>query len=123
MELPDTLKEKLALWSNHGRVFRVDDELFGEASWAAVLEGQGIHPRGYDPLADAYPGAKLREVLPRIRAAIARGASAMPAHGRFVASCVEGGAAPAPIVRPQSPSGAFTLSPPRAPSPPLGSAR
>ena len=102
MELPDSLAEKLALWGRHGRVFRIDDELFGEASWTAVLLGQGCHPAGYDPLADAYPAAKLREVLPRMRSAIARGAQAMPAHQDYIAACLAEGAAPPPMARPQA---------------------
>src|SRR3546814_13123642 len=52
MPIPDTLAEKLAMWRRHGRVFRVDDELFSESSWVAVLEGQGFPPERYDPLAD-----------------------------------------------------------------------
>jgi tryptophan halogenase len=85
MELPDTLNEKLALWRNHGRVFRVEDELFGESSWVAVLDGQGVQPRGYDPLADAMPAERLHALLPKIRAAVARGAEAMPRHEDFIA--------------------------------------
>ncbi|MGK6356779.1 tryptophan halogenase family protein [Sphingomonas sp. DT-207] len=86
MEIPDSLKEKLALWRNHARVFRVDEELFAETSWIAVLEGQGVQPRGYDPLADTMPAEKLHDLLPRIRAAIARGAEAMPRHEDFIAA-------------------------------------
>ncbi|MDB5669326.1 MAG: tryptophan 7-halogenase [Alphaproteobacteria bacterium] len=125
MAVPDTLTEKLDLWRNHGRIFRIDDELFGEASWAAVLTGQGINPRGYDPLADAYPSAKLASVMPRMRAAIAAGARAMPRHADFVAECLAGGSAPAPVLRSQSTAGAFTLSPSRAPDAvhPIGIAR
>src|SRR3546814_3923993 len=58
MPIPDTLAEKLAMWRRHGRVFRVDDELFIESSWVAVLEGQGFPPERYDPLADALPPEK-----------------------------------------------------------------
>jgi tryptophan halogenase len=116
MELPDTLKEKLALWRRHGRIFRMDDELFGEASWAAVLEGQGLHPQSHDPLADAYPAARLRTVLPNIRAAITRGAEAMPGHAEFLAACLAGGAAPPAVVRSPPAAGSFSLSPPRDPA-------
>jgi tryptophan halogenase len=85
MPIPDTLQEKYDLWRHHARVFRVEDELFDVTSWVAVLEGQGIPPRGYDPLADAMPAEKLHALLPRIRAAIARGADAIPAHEDFIA--------------------------------------
>ncbi|NML04787.1 tryptophan halogenase family protein [Sphingomonas sp. G-3-2-10] len=85
MPIPDTLQEKYDLWRHHARVFRIEDELFDVTSWVAVLEGQGIPPRGHDPLADAMPAEKLHALLPRIRAAIARGAGAMPTHEDFIA--------------------------------------
>ncbi len=100
MALPDTLQEKLALWRNHARLFRIDDELFGESSWLAVLDGQEIPPRGYDPLADAVPLEKLRTLLPRIRAAIGRGAQAMPRHAEFIAGNCAYDAVPAPLGSP-----------------------
>ncbi len=111
MALPDTLQEKLDLWRNHGRVFRIEDELFGESSWVAVLHGQGIEPRGYDPLADAMPAEKLRATLPRIREAIARGVAAMPSHADFIARNCAMGSLPGPaLVQPASRMGGFTLS-------------
>ena len=50
MELPATLQRKIDLWCSNGRIFREDDELFSEESWIQVFLGQGIVPRGYDPL-------------------------------------------------------------------------
>jgi tryptophan halogenase len=109
MDVPDTLKEKYALWSHHGRVFRIEDELFGESSWVAVLEGQGLRPRGYDPLADAMPTERLHTLLPRIRAAIARGAEAMPRHEDFIAEhcAYDDGVAPKAF---EPGRGSFTLT-------------
>src|SRR3546814_17376545 len=83
MPIPDTLAEKLAMWRRHGRVLRVDDELFSESSWVAVLEGQGFPPESYDPLPDALPPEKL-DRLPAIGAAIARWVPAMTEHGAYL---------------------------------------
>ncbi|HVJ01113.1 MAG TPA: tryptophan halogenase family protein [Sphingomonas sp.] len=115
MDVPDTLKEKLALWRNHARVFRVDEELFAETSWIAVLQGQGMHPRGYDPLAGEMPSEKLHELLPRIRAAIARGADAMPRHEDFIARHCAPGAPAARGPAPAASRAAFSLAPARGP--------
>jgi tryptophan halogenase len=109
MSLPDTLEEKLALWRRHGRVFRVDDELFGESSWVAVLEGQGIKPSGYDPLADSMDTEKLHTLLPRIRSAIQRGAEAMPRHEDFIAEHCAWDPAAAPV-KPAPGRGHFSLT-------------
>ncbi|RIA36715.1 tryptophan halogenase [Hephaestia caeni] len=107
MPIPDTLAEKLAMWRRHGRVFRVDDELFGEPSWVAVLEGQGFPPERYDPLADALPPEKLAR-LPAIRAAIARGVAAMPEHGAYLAGAGTIGTAPPRAVPPDTLAGLVT---------------
>jgi tryptophan halogenase len=69
MEVPDSLKHKIALFREHGRVFRYNEELFDVPSWIAVMLGQGIVPERYDPLVDAMPD---REVL-RMMAELGRG--------------------------------------------------
>jgi tryptophan halogenase len=82
--LPEGLARKLALFRAQGRLFRYEDELFSRASWLAVLLGQGILPRTYDPLADTLPDEEVRGTLARMRAFIARTAEKMPRHGDFV---------------------------------------
>jgi tryptophan halogenase len=85
MEIPDTLRGKLDLFRNRALVFRMDDELFLEPSWSAVLMGQGIMPRAYDPLADATDSATLQGALKHMRDAVRRTAEAMPTHAEFIA--------------------------------------
>ncbi len=53
MDIPETLQQKLDLFRSNGRVYRINGELFAEASWFQVMFGQGLRPRGYHPLADA----------------------------------------------------------------------
>ena len=50
MDVPETLQRKIDLWMANGRIFREDEELFAEESWIQVFIGQGMIPRGYDPL-------------------------------------------------------------------------
>jgi tryptophan halogenase len=56
------------------------EELFRDASWFAVLMGQGRQPEDYNPLIDSIPSeenrAHLRQVKEEIRQAVAR----MPDH-------------------------------------------
>jgi tryptophan halogenase len=85
MTLPDTLAEKLALWRARGRFFRYDDELFDTANWVAVLYGQGVHPDGWDPVADALDADRVADALGRMRAMVAGAVAAMPTHAEFLA--------------------------------------
>jgi tryptophan halogenase len=59
MSVPDSLEHKIALFREHGRVFRYNDELFELPSWVAVMLGQQIVPKSYDPLVDGLPDNEL----------------------------------------------------------------
>jgi tryptophan halogenase len=85
MPIPETLRGKLDLFRNRSLVFRVDDELFLEPSWIAVLMGQGIMPRSYDPLADGTERTTLEKILLNMRETVRRTAELMPTHGEFIA--------------------------------------
>jgi tryptophan halogenase len=90
--IPDTLRNKLDLFRNRSLVFRVDDELFLEPSWVAVLMGQGILPSSYDPVADATDAATLERLMRNMRDAIRRACDAMPTHAQFIAmNCAAAG--------------------------------
>ena len=41
---PTRFEHKIALFREHGRVFRYNEELFDVPSWIAVMLGQGIDP-------------------------------------------------------------------------------
>jgi len=85
MAIPDTLRGKLDLFRNRSLVFRMDDELFLEPSWTAVLMGQGIVPTAYDPLADATDAQTLERIMGNMRDAVRRACESMPTHAEFIA--------------------------------------
>jgi tryptophan halogenase len=60
------------------------DELFKDASWFAVLIGQGHQPRDYNPLVDTMNAEENAAYLRRIKASIQMAASKMPAHESFL---------------------------------------
>ena len=60
MDVPDTLKEKVEIFRANGQIFREEDELFTETSWAAVMMGQGITMGGHNAMADALDPGTLR---------------------------------------------------------------
>jgi tryptophan halogenase len=100
MEIPDTLRRKMDLFSANGRVFREDDELFTEESWIQVFLGQGVIPRGYDPLVRVHADDDIAEYLGNIETVIGKCLNVMPSHADFVANtCL----AP-PLATPKIPS-------------------
>ena len=85
MDVPDSLKRKIELWRSKGRVFREGHELFGTASWVAVLLGQGIVPTEPEPAAGAIDVTMAADALDKMRLSYQRMAEHMPAHADFVA--------------------------------------
>jgi tryptophan halogenase len=85
MAVPDSLAAKLALWRSKGRLFREGRELFGTASWVAVLLGQGLVPEEQEPAANALDPAMIADALDKMHLSYRRMAEHMPAHGDFVA--------------------------------------
>jgi tryptophan 7-halogenase len=92
MEVPDSLASKLDLWRTKGRLFREGRELFGTASWVAVLLGQGIVPEEQEPAANAIDPAMIADALDKMRLSYSRMAEHMPTHADFVAkACAAAG--------------------------------
>ena len=85
MEVPATLQRKWDLFAANGRVFREDDELFTEESWIQVFLGQGVIPRGYDPLVDIKSESQVAQYLGNIESVVGKCVAVMPTHADFVA--------------------------------------
>jgi tryptophan halogenase len=84
MQLPEGLIHKEEHFSRSGRIVLSSDELFKEASWFAVLVGQGHQPQDYNPLIDAINSAENLAYLRRIRETVRTTASKMPDHVSFL---------------------------------------
>ncbi|MFA6118052.1 MAG: tryptophan halogenase family protein [Sphingomonas sp.] len=84
MDVPDTLAAKIEMFRHSGRLIERDKDLFHEASWLAVLLGQGISPERYDTLAEVVPLNEARAVLGGMRKVIATTAAGMPGHAQFI---------------------------------------
>ena len=84
MSVPDTLKHRIELFAQTGRVFRPADGLFAENSWVQVLMGQGITPLAYHPVADKMGLAELNAFMGGIRSDIEHRLQRMPKHQDYV---------------------------------------
>ena len=84
IELSDRLAEKYRVFHAYGRTFRENDELFNDTSWFAVMIGQLMRPRTYDPVADIMPVEETRRRLKHIAEAVHNSAEYMPTHKQFI---------------------------------------
>jgi tryptophan halogenase len=84
MEIPETLRAKMELFASHGRVVRIDNELFSEVAWTQVMLGQGLLPRGHHPLAEVIDDTETHAYLEGVREVIRRCVEVMPDQGRFI---------------------------------------
>jgi tryptophan halogenase len=86
MDVPASLKEKLALYRASGRIVRRGDELFSEVGWLQVMHGQGIRPAAHHPLADALDENEVVAYLDDVKGVVQRCVAQMPSHAEFVAA-------------------------------------
>lgn len=86
MEIPDSLKHKMELFKESGRLFREQDDLFIESSWLQVLIGQGIMPKDYHPIANNMSESHIIETLEKIKKIKQEPISKLPSHDEFIKS-------------------------------------
>ncbi|MDR6990569.1 tryptophan 7-halogenase [Luteimonas sp. 3794] len=86
MPIPDSLRHRIELFRETGRVFHVPTELFAENSWIQVMMGQGIYPREYHRSADLMGDAELKGFLDGIRQDVERTLRQLPPHMEYVRS-------------------------------------
>jgi tryptophan 7-halogenase len=84
MEIPESLQRKIDLFAGRGRLFRYEDELFSDTNWTAVMIGQGLIPRGYDPLADSVPDVPMKRMLAQMGQSFRQAADRMPTHEDYI---------------------------------------
>lgn len=85
MSIPISLQRRIDLFTNRGRIVEDQYDLFKTASWVAVMAGQGIQPKGYDPIAENKPQQRLLGLLQEMRKAYREASRAMPSHAEFIA--------------------------------------
>lgn len=84
MEVPESLKHRIELFRQAGRVFKVPTELFGENSWIQVMLGQGLIPEQYHPIVNMMDDQELEQFLTGIHGNVGRLVSQLPQHQQFI---------------------------------------
>ena len=80
MTVPPSLQHRIDLFRETGRVFRSPNELFGEASWTAVMFGQGLEPEQYHPIVNMMEEKELEEFLKGIESSVGNMVRSLPEH-------------------------------------------
>lgn len=84
MDVPDTLTEKVEIFKANGQIFREEDELFTDTSWAAVMMGQGIEMGGHNPMAESIDGPDARKEIDEMERSIRFLVQQMPGHADYL---------------------------------------
>jgi tryptophan 7-halogenase len=86
MDVPDSLRAKMALFEAGGRLWKDAEDLFREASWVQVMIGQGLMPKGYHAMADRLSSDQLQRMMRDLKAIIAKAEGSLPSHADFIAA-------------------------------------
>ena len=84
MTIPDSLAERIALFTENAQAYQATDDLFRIDSWVQVMLGQRIRPKSHHAMAMMMGTTHLREALGDLKANIARAVAGMPAHQSFL---------------------------------------
>jgi tryptophan 7-halogenase len=82
--MPDTLKLRWDMYRETANIATAPGELFRDASWFAVFNGQGVTSATYHPFADIPGDAELARRLDLISGDVRKRVNAMPAHDDFI---------------------------------------
>ena len=80
---PD-LARRIAQFEDSGRIYEETGDVFGTASWLAVMHGQGIEARGANPLIAKLPLERIDSIITQIGVTIRHAVASMPTHEEFI---------------------------------------
>ncbi len=84
MEIPESLRETIALFRDSARILPRCDELFTTVSWAQVMIGQRLTPRTYPPSIDRLTDAELKQFVEHVQEVIGSCVALVPPHEAFI---------------------------------------
>lgn len=84
MEIPESLQQRMDIYMENARLYRHDNELFGDVSWFAVMHGQGMEPKRYHPNANVMPTQTLNKKMSEIEKTWAACLETLPSHQQYI---------------------------------------
>jgi tryptophan halogenase len=91
MEIPDTLRERIDIYMENGRLYRDNHELFSENSWFAVFEGQNFRPKRYHPVIDFMSDEALDRRMAEVRRTMHKCLDAFEDHSTYLNKLCQSG--------------------------------
>ncbi|MBY6213003.1 tryptophan 7-halogenase [Microbulbifer agarilyticus] len=84
MAIPDSLAQRIALFTERAHAYQNNDELFRVDSWVQVMLGQGLTPQRYHPVTRMMTEQQMQQLQTGLRNQVARAVQALPPHHEFI---------------------------------------
>ena len=84
LDIPDTLADRMRLFRETGRVYRVREDLFKENSWVQVMFGQGIMPEQFHQVTNVMEDGELTRFMQAIKSRVDNTVAKLPRHAAYV---------------------------------------
>ena len=84
MAIPDSLAQRIALFTQSGHAYQEAGELFRLDSWLQVMLGQRLEPRSWHLLGRLMDSGELKTALNGLKSHIAGAVARMPTHEQFL---------------------------------------
>ena len=84
MSVPESLTEKMKLFSSNGLLYKDAEDLFRESSWVQVMVGQGLVPKSFHAMANRISSDQLTNFLSDVKKLIARATNDLQQHQDFI---------------------------------------
>lgn len=90
LQMPDTLRHKIAIFRARGQIAAMEDETFLADSWRILFTGLGVSPESLPPAIGGIPPQRIRTEIDRTLELIRRKVLAQPRHDEYLASLCGG---------------------------------
>lgn len=84
MSVPDTLQQRIDMFSPHGRLFVRPDEFFTYNSWLSVMHGQGLRAKSLVPQIDRLTDEEIVAYFEAFNGRVRSAVAAMPPHAEYL---------------------------------------
>jgi tryptophan 7-halogenase len=84
MEVPDSLRQRIALFRDGAQAFKDSADLFRSDSWVQVMLGQRLEPQAWHRLGELMPRERLEPTLAEMRRNVASRVAALPKHADWL---------------------------------------